>query len=67
MAVRNPIITLRFKFQRQTFVAGLYDAAIDEDVDEIRHDVVQQPLIMSNDELGIISALQLVHAMRDNF
>ena len=38
-----------------------------EHVHEIGHDVVQQALIMRDDELRVVGALQFVHAVRDDF
>jgi len=66
-AFRNPVVTLGFKFERESFVAGLHDAAIVEHVDKIGDDEIQQPLIMRDDSCapsGLFSLLTPPATMR---
>src|ERR1017187_6417826 len=64
--LRNPIVALRFEFERELLFAGLHDAAIVKHVDKIGNDKIQQPLIMRDDQLRAVGSFQLVDAAGDN-
>ena len=49
--LNDPIVALFFEFQRELFVASADDTPIHQHVDKIRHDVIQQPLVMRDDQL----------------
>src|SRR5439155_26194878 len=61
------LVTSLFEFQGQLFAVGLDDASIEQHVHEIWNDVVEQSLIVRDDELRVVRALQLVHAFRHHF
>src|SRR5206468_11126567 len=52
---RRLVVILRvagfFELQRQFLAAGFYNAPARENVDNIRHDVIKQALIMGNDHV----------------
>src|SRR5215472_2144000 len=49
----KPVIPLLLQFERELFVAGARDAAIDQHMHKIRHNIIEQPLIMRDHQLGI--------------
>src|SRR5262245_21667926 len=53
----------RFEIERQLFVAGLHDAPAREHVHHIRHDVIEQPLIVSNHHERPLGRTQPVDAV----
>ena len=53
-ALDDPVVALLFQFEREFLAAGSHDAAVHQHVDEVGHDVVQQPLVMRDDELGVV-------------
>src|SRR5687768_6837313 len=52
--LQNPIVAVLFELKSQALVARLDNFAIHKDMHKIRHDVIQQPLIMRDDQLGIV-------------
>ena len=48
--VLNPCVPAFLKLQRQLLAAALDDLSLDENVDEIGHDVVEQSLIVGHDQ-----------------
>src|SRR5690349_17435768 len=54
-------VALRFEFFRELRPAGLYDLALRHDMHDVRHDVVQEPLIVRDDDEGALLRAQLVH------
>lgn len=61
--VLDKVIPLGFEFQGQFLRAGAYDATVVEDMHKIRNNVVEQPLIVCNDQEGILAVAVLVHAI----
>ena len=43
-------IAARFELEREFLAAGLHDAALRQHVHDVRHDVVEQPLIVGDDD-----------------
>ena len=50
-------ITVLFQFQRQRLIAGADDLALVEDMHAVRHDIIEQALIMGDDNDGTIRRL----------
>src|SRR5262245_7322399 len=63
----QPAIALLFKLQCQLLAAGLYDLAVDQDMDNVRDDVVEQSLIMRDDQEAPLRTAHFVHAAGDDF
>src|SRR6476620_2579399 len=65
---RRLVVILRvagfFELQRQFLAAGFYNAPARENVDNIRHDVIKQALIMGNDHERALRIAQPVYAIR---
>src|SRR5690349_15503064 len=58
--------TLRLELQRQLLPTTLHDLAAGKDVHEVRHDVVEQPLIVRDDDGRIVRATHRIHTFGDN-
>src|SRR6476659_4573184 len=55
-----------FELERQRLVAGLHDAALRKDVHHVRHDVVEQALVVRDDDEGAVGGAQPVDALGDH-
>src|ERR1035437_3776728 len=53
-ALENPVVTLCFQFEREFLAAGFHDVTVHEHMDKIGNDEVQQPLVVRDDELGVV-------------
>jgi hypothetical protein len=51
---RRSLRNLSLEFKRQFLAARPHDAAVQEDVHEIGHDVIEQALIMGDDKRGVV-------------
>jgi len=45
----NPIVTPLFQFQRQLLATRAHNPAVDQDMDEVRNNVIEESLVMSDD------------------
>ena len=54
-ATRSPLL----EFEREFLAAGLHDAAVQQDVHEVGHDVVEQPLVVGDDDHRPLRRAQL--------
>ena len=50
--LEDPVVALFLEFEGQFLAAGAQDAAVGEDVDKVGDDVIEQPLVMGDDQLG---------------
>jgi hypothetical protein len=48
----NPVVALRFQFQREILVARADNPAVKKHVDKVRNDVVRQALLVRDDVLA---------------
>src|SRR5437667_1219128 len=64
--VPDPVVTLGLELVRQLGASRLDDAAVDQHVDELRLDVVQDPLVVRDQEHPEIGAGERVHALRND-
>src|SRR6185295_5732790 len=64
--VSDPVIALGLKLVRQFGASRFDDAAVDQHVDELRLDVVQDPLVVRDQEHPEIGAGERVHAFRND-
>jgi hypothetical protein len=48
----NPVVTLGFQLQREILVSRADNPAVKKHVDKVRHDVIQQALVVRDDELA---------------
>src|SRR3954451_8355354 len=55
-----------FELERQRLVAGLHDAALRKNVHHVRHDVIEQALVVRQDHEGAVKRGQLVAALGDH-
>src|SRR2546427_1621929 len=62
--VPDPVVALGFELVRQLRASRLDDPAVDQHVDELRLDVVQDPLVVRDQENPEIGAGERVHAFR---
>ena len=53
----DPVVTFFFQLQRQLLISGADDPPIHQHVHKIRHDVIQQPLIMRDHQLRVVVPL----------
>src|SRR5215207_297123 len=60
----DPAVALVFEFQRQFLAARLYDAAVAEHVHEVRHNVVEQTLVVGDDDDCAVRAPESVDTVR---
>src|ERR1700674_4310316 len=60
-------IALGFEFQRQLPAAGAHDAPLRQNVHDVRHDVVEEPLVMGDDDHRPAGCAQPVDALGDEF
>src|SRR5512143_4176598 len=60
----DPVVALRLELVRELRAAGLHDASVDENMDEVRLDVVQDALIVRDEEDAQVRAGERVHALR---
>ena len=59
----EPGVALLLELERHLLAAGADDAPVDQHVDEVRNDVVQQPLVVRDDQHRALGAAQLVDAL----
>ena len=62
----DPVVALAFEFLGQFLVATVDDTAVEHDVDDVGHDVVEQTLVVSDDEEAAIFATHVVNAFGDD-
>src|SRR5207249_8753065 len=62
----SPIVTTLLQFERQLFPAAANDAPGHHNMDMVGHDIVQKPLIMSDQKNSDIRSSERVNAMRDD-
>src|SRR2546425_559251 len=60
----QPSVAFLFELQRQVFPAGLDDAAVRQNVNEVRNDIVQQPLVVRHHDDGALGTAQRIDAVR---
>src|SRR5581483_2091953 len=59
-------IAARFQFQRQIFAAALHHAAFRQHMHHIRHDVIEQPLVVGDDDHRSLRRAQAIDAVGDH-
>src|SRR5258705_3231878 len=57
-------IALGFELESELLAAGAHDAALRQHMHDIRHDMVEEPLIMGDDDHGALGRAQPVDAVR---
>src|SRR5262245_64690923 len=62
----DPIVSLILQLDRQFLAAGFDYPASVEHVDEMRLDVIEKPLIVRDQDYGVVFVGQLVDAARDD-
>src|SRR5690606_35656478 len=62
----DPIISLLFQFQREFLRSRFDNSPIVNDVNIIRDDVIQQPLVVGYHDSSIIGGFKLVHPIGHN-
>src|ERR1700722_8934469 len=63
---RYPVVALFLELQREFLAARADDTAVEEHMHEIGYDVIEQPLIVRDDQLRGVGALQFVDAGGDD-
>src|SRR5436190_10345610 len=66
LPILQPVVTLLFQLQRQLFAALFDDAAGREYMDKIRHDVIQQSLVVRHHDYRLFAVMQFVDALCHN-
>src|SRR4030095_9438609 len=61
----DPVVTALLELQRELLPARPRDAPINQHVHAIRHDVVEEPLVVRDYKKRVISAPKLVYTIRD--
>ena len=64
---QNPVVAALFEGEGEFLAAGPDDLAVHQDMDEVGHDVIEEPLVMSDDESGVVRAAQFVDTGGDDF
>ena len=64
---QNPVVAALFQGEGEFLAAGADDLAVHQDMDEVGHDVIEEPLVMSDDESGVVRAAQFVDTGGDDF
>src|SRR4051794_1522173 len=54
-----------FEFERQRLVAGFHDAPLRKHVHHVRHDIIEQALVVRDDHEGAVGGAQSVNALGD--
>src|SRR5512143_2874590 len=62
----DPHVTLRLQLVRQLRPARLDDPAVDENVDELRLDVVEDPLVVRDQQHAQVGSRERVHTLGDD-
>src|SRR5215510_15498486 len=62
----DPIVSLLLQLDRQFLAAGFDDPAAVEHVDEMRLDVVEEPLVVRDEDDGVVLVGQLVDSARND-
>src|SRR5262245_13459791 len=62
----EPAVTLLFELEGELLSTRTDDSTVGEDVDEVRHDVIEQTLIMRDQQKRAIRAPHGVHTGGDN-
>lgn len=62
----DPFVALLFEFEGKLFGASFYDAAFVEYMDKVGHNKVKQPLIVGNDNDGIVGRAKLINTTCHN-
>src|SRR5258705_1952997 len=57
-------IALGFELESELLAAGAHDAALRQHMHDIRHDMVEEPLIMGDDDHGALGRAQPIDAVR---
>src|SRR5262245_29860315 len=62
----DPGIAVLFEFERQRLVARLDDLSFVEDMHAVRHDVLEQALVVGDDDDGAVGRTQRVDTVRND-
>src|SRR5207244_4515389 len=57
----DPVVALLLELLGELLAARAHDAPLREDVDEVRHEVVQEPLIVRDQDHRVVLAAQRIH------
>src|SRR5512143_1953831 len=66
LGVSDPHVALRLQLVCQLRAARLDDPAVDENVDELRLDVIEDPLVVRDQQHAQVGSREGVHALRDD-
>ena len=61
-----PVVALLFQLVSKLFAAGANDATAIEYMHEVRHDVVEQALVVRDEHDGVLRRAEFVDAIGDN-
>src|SRR2546430_15233261 len=62
--LEDPAVSMLLEVSREIRIPALHDLPVDEDVDDVRHDVVEQTLVVRDDEHRPLRATHRVDAVR---
>src|SRR2546425_1927560 len=62
--LEDPAVSVLLEVAREVRIPALYDLPVDEDVDDVRYDVVEQTLVVRDDEHRPLRASHRVDAVR---
>src|SRR5919109_1469913 len=57
----DPVVAFALELERQLLAARLDDAPVEEDMDVVRRDVLENPLVVRHQDHGVVGAAEAVH------
>src|SRR5688572_30600378 len=62
----QPVVTLFLQFESEVDIAGLDEAAVGEDVNDVGLDVIGEALVVGDEKNAAVRAAHEVHTFRDD-